>query len=61
MLMIQYIIIVYTLIWLKIKRSRIISQPPLHIFETYFQSLPLQARDIVLTPMIERNAYGDHY
>lgn len=61
-LVVQFIMLVYTPMWFKIKCHSDITYAPLHTFETISrcQKLPLQVRDVVI-PVIERNAYGAHH
>ena len=61
-LVVQYIMMVYTPMWFKIKRNHTISQAPLHVFDTIFkcQKLLSQVREIVIT-VTERNAFGAHH
>ena len=61
-LVVQYIMMVYTPIWFKIKRKYTISQAPMHVFNALFkcQKLPSQVREIVI-PVIEPNALGVHH
>ena len=60
-LIVDYIMQVYTPIWLKIKQSCDISHAPMHVFEpiSKCQKLLSKVRDIV-TPAVERNSYGAH-
>ena len=53
---------VYTPMWFQIKRNHIISQAPLHVFDTLSkcQKLPSQIREIVI-PVIKRNAFGAYH
>ena len=61
-LVVQYTMLVYTLMWFKIKCNQSISHAPLHIFETLPKcgQLPQEVRDIVI-PVVERNAFGAHH